>query len=195
MFKSILQNISEHIVLETEEANYFTELLSIKEVPKRTFILREGQVCNYLSYIHSGAFRVYYLDENLRELTVKFATTDSWVTDMYCFLNHKPANLYIEAIDESCIYQLTAKNMENLLHDVPKFEKFFRILSQNAYTREQFRTIENLSLSAEERYDSFLKTYPQIIKVATQKQIASYLGITPEFLSALKKVKKLRQIS
>ncbi|HEV8272139.1 MAG TPA: Crp/Fnr family transcriptional regulator [Chitinophagaceae bacterium] len=195
MYKSILENISKHILLETEEADYFTGLLSFKEVPRRIYILSEGQACNYLSYIHSGAFRVYYLDENLKELTVKFAAADSWVTDMYCFLNRKPANLYIEAIDDSCIYQLSAGNMDKLLHSVPKFERFFRILSQNAFTREQFRTIETLSLSAEERYDSFLKTYPQITKVASQKQIASYLGITPEFLSVLRKEKTLRHIS
>jgi CRP-like cAMP-binding protein len=195
MYKSILQNISNHILLEKEEADYLTDLLRFKEVPRKAVILREGQTCNYLSYIHSGTFRVYYLDEHLRELTVKFATADSWVTDMYCFLNEKPANLYIEAIDDSCIYQLSATNLEKLLHHVPKFERFFRILSQHAYTREQFRTIEYFSSSAEERYDNFLKTYPQVTQVASQKQIASYLGITPEFLSALRKEKTLRRIS
>jgi CRP-like cAMP-binding protein len=195
MYTSILQNISKHIILDKEEENYFTGLIRFKEVPRKTLILREGQTCNYLSYIQSGAFRVYYLDDHLKELTVKFATADSWVTDMYCFLNDKPANLYIEAIVESCVYQVSATNLEKLLTHVPKFERFFRILSQNAYSREQFRTIENLSLSAEERYDSFLRTNPQVTQIATQKQIASYLGITPEFLSALRKEKTLRRIS
>jgi CRP-like cAMP-binding protein len=195
MYKSVLQNISEHIILEKEEADYFTGLLNFKEVPRKTLILKEGQSCNCLSYIDSGAFRVYYLDRNSKELTVKFATAGSWVTDMHCFLNEKPANLYIEAIDESCIYQLSAGNMEKLLQHVPSFERFFRILSQNAYTREQFRGIEMMSLTAEERYDSFLENYPEISNVATQKQIASYLGITPEFLSALRKEKSLRRIS
>jgi len=195
MYTSILQNISKHISLDKEEADYFMGLIRFKEVPRKALILREGQACNYLSYILLGAFRVYYVDEHLREITVKFAIADSWVTDMHCFLNDKPANLYIEAIDESCIYQVSATNLEKLLHHVPKFERFFRILSQYAYTREQFRNIENLSLSAEERYNSFLETYPRITQVATQKQIASYLGITPEFLSVLRKEKTLRRIS
>jgi CRP-like cAMP-binding protein len=195
MYKSILQNISKHITLENEEQDYFIGLLTFREVKRKTLILKEGQVCNNLSYIRSGAFRVYYLDKNSKELTVKFAVADSWVTDMYCFLNEKPANLYIEAIDDSCIYQLSATNTEKLLLNVPKFERFFRILSQNAYTREQFRVIENFSLSAAERYERFLKKYPLITRVATQKQIASYLGITPEFLSALRKEKTLKRIS
>jgi CRP-like cAMP-binding protein len=106
---------------------------------------------------------------------------------MFCFLNEKPAMMYIEAIENSCVFQLSKAHLEKLFNNVPKFERFFRILMQNAYTREQLRAIENLSLSAEGRYESFLIKYPHIAKVVTQKQIASYLGITPEFLSAIKK--------
>jgi CRP/FNR family transcriptional regulator, anaerobic regulatory protein len=81
---------------------------------------------------------------------------------------------------------LHKKGLDTLFIKVPKFERFFRILMQNAYTREQLRVIENLSLSAEERYNNFLIKYPQTVKQFTQKQIASYLGITPEFLSAIR---------
>jgi CRP-like cAMP-binding protein len=124
-----------------------------------------------------------------------FAVSDWWVTDMYCFLNERPAMTYIEAIEDSYIYQLSKNNMDKLFKQVPKFERFFRILMQNAYTREQLRIIENLSLTAEDRYESFLKKYPHIAQVVTQKQIASYLGITPEFLSAIRKEKASRRIS
>lgn len=195
MNQSILLNIAKHICLNPEEENYFLALLTFRQVPKRTFILKEGQACKHLSYVRSGALRVYYLDNSSRELTVKFALADSWVTDMYCFVNAKPANLYIEAIDDTSIYQLSAVNTEKLLENVPKFERLFRILSQNAYTREQLRGIENMSLSAEKRYDRFLERYPEVVQLASQKQIASYLGITPEFLSALRREKMLRRIS
>jgi CRP-like cAMP-binding protein len=94
--------------------------------------------------------------------------------------------LYIEALEESIILQLTKENLDELYIRVPKFEKFFRIIMQNAYIREQLRVIENLSLSAEERYYTFLNKYPLVAKQVTQKQIASYLGITPEFLSMIK---------
>jgi CRP-like cAMP-binding protein len=95
--------------------------------------------------------------------------------------------MYIEALEDSSIHQLSKDGFDKLLFDVPKFERFFRILMQNAYTREQLRMIDNLSLSAEDRYESFLRKYPHIASVVTQKQIASYLGITPEHLSAIRK--------
>lgn len=118
-----------------------------------------------------------------------FAVADWWITDMYCYLHKKPAMTHIETFEESTVIQINRTDFDKLLEAVPKFERFFRILMQNAYTREQLRVMENLSSTAEERYQSFLKKYPQIVKQVTQKQIASYLGITPEFLSALRKQK------
>ncbi len=185
----ILKNISKHIDLDKEEVSSFIPLIIMKNVAKKTLLLKEGQVCKYISYVHSGALRAYCVDKEGREATIMFAVADWWVTDMFCFLNEKPAMMYIEAIEDSCIFQLSKENLEKLFYNVPKFERFFRILMQNAYTREQLRVIENLSLSAEERYDSFLLKYPHIASAVTQKQIASYLGITPEFLSAIRKNK------
>jgi CRP-like cAMP-binding protein len=189
---SILKNISKHISLDKEEINHFLSLLAYKDVARKTILLKEGQPCHYLNFAHSGALRAYHVDKQAKESTIMFAVTDWWITDMYCFLNEKPAMMYIEAIEDSSIYQLSKNNMDKLLLDIPKFERFFRIILQNAYTREQLRVIENLSLSAEERYESFLKKYPHIAQIVTQKQIASYLGITPEFLSAIRKEKTKR---
>jgi CRP-like cAMP-binding protein len=183
----ILKSVAKHISLTQEEANYFTSLLSYKEIPKKTILLVEGQVCNQLSYVHSGALRSYCLDKEGKEATIMFAVADWWLTDMYCFLNEKPAMMYIETIENSCLLNVSRENFNNLCSAVPKFERFFRILMQNAYTREQLRMIENLTLTAEERYFRFINKYPQIVPHVTQKQIASYLGITPEFLSAIRK--------
>lgn len=191
----ILKNVSKHISLDEKETALFTSLLIYKEVPKKTLLLTEGQACKYLSYVHSGALRSYCLDKEGKESTIMFAVADWWLTDMYCFLNNKPAMMYIEAIDDSCILQISKENFDKLFHRIPKFERFFRILMQNAYTREQLRIIENLTLTAEERYDRFLNKYPQIAQQVTQKQIASYLGITPEFLSAIRKKKSGKSIS
>jgi len=185
----ILKNISRHINLNEEETNYFTSLITFKEVARKNFILKEEQACRNLSYVHSGALRAYHMDKEGKEATIMFAVADWWVTDMFCFLNEKPAMMYIEAIEDSCVFQLSKEHFEKLFYMVPKFERFFRILMQNAYTREQLRVIETLSLSAEERYNRFLSKYPHIAKAVTQKQIASYLGITPEFLSSFRKNK------
>jgi CRP-like cAMP-binding protein len=120
-----------------------------------------------------------------------FAVSDWWVTDMPCFISGAPAMVSIQAIENSDLLELSKANFDKLFSDIPKFEKFFRIMMQNAYIREQTRVIQNLSLSAEERYDLFLQKYPHISQQVTQKQIASYLGITPEFLSAIRKSKSI----
>ena len=105
----ILKNISKHINLNREETLYFTSLITFKEVTKKSFIQKEGHVCKNLSFVHSGALRAYCMDKEFKEATIMFAVADWWVTDMFCFLNEKPAIMYIEAIENSSIIQLSTK--------------------------------------------------------------------------------------
>jgi CRP-like cAMP-binding protein len=191
----ILQHIAKHITLDEEEAAWFVSLLKEEVVVKKGFILKEGQVCKNISYVHAGMLRAYYLDATGRESTIMFAISDWWITDMYCFVNRQPAMLYIEAVEDSLIFQLSMDNLDRLYAKVPKFERFFRILLQNAYIREQLRMIQNLSLPAKERYEHFMAKYPGVAGKVTQKQIASYLGITPEFLSMIRAGKRKDDIS
>ncbi|RAJ22654.1 Crp/Fnr family transcriptional regulator [Pedobacter cryoconitis] len=182
----ILENITRHISLDQEEINSFVCHLKQKKVTKKEVILKGGQACKYINFVHSGILRAYYLDKEGKQSTIMFALTDWWITDMFCFINNQPAMLTIEAVEESIIFQLSKDDLDSLYIKIPKFERFFRIIFQNAYIREQLRTIQNLSLTAEERYNIFLNKYPQVAKQVTQKQIASYLGITPEFLSTIR---------
>jgi len=182
----ILKNVAKHISLTNEETSFFISLLQHQELAKKTFILKEGQLCKDFSYVHSGTLRAYYTDNNGKESTIMFAINDWWITDMFGYINQQPAMLSIEAIEQSSILQLSKNNFDRLCTEVPKFERFFRIIMQNAYIREQLRVIQNLSLPAEERYDNFTKKYPKVVQQVTQKQVASYLGITPEFLSTIR---------
>ncbi|MCW1961818.1 Crp/Fnr family transcriptional regulator [Chryseobacterium viscerum] len=186
----ILKNISRHISLTNKEQSYFLSLLKEKKVAKKELILQQQQACKEINFVHTGILRAFHIDTTGKEATIMFAVPDWWITDMYCFINQKPAMLNIEALEESCILQLQKDHLDDLYHKVPKFERFFRIMMQNAYIREQLRTIENLSLPAEERYYNFLQKYPEAVKRIRQKQIASYLGITPEFLSLIKSKQK-----
>ncbi|MET4142997.1 Crp/Fnr family transcriptional regulator [Pedobacter sp. UYP1] len=186
MHHLILENIARHISLDQEEINCFINCLKQKKVSKKEFILRGEQICKYINFVHSGVLRAYYLDKEGKQSTIMFAVTDWWITDMFCFINNQPAMLTIEAVEDSIIFQLSKDDLDSLYIKTPKFERFFRIIFQNAYIREQLRTIQNLSLTAEERYHIFLNKYPQVVKQVTQKQIASYLGITPEFLSTIR---------
>ena len=183
----ILKSINRHITLDKGEVSYFISLLKEKKVPKKDMILKQGQVCKEISFVQTGILRAFYSDKAGKESTIMFPISDWWITDMYCFINQQPAILNIEAIEDSVLLQLQKEDLDKLYMKVPKFERFFRILMQNAYIREQLRVVETLSLSAEERYNIFLNKYPQVVKQVKQKQIASYLGITPEFLSMMKK--------
>jgi len=165
----ILANISKHILLNEEEQDYFLSLLSEKGVKKKDYILRHGQYCRYINFVNSGTLRAYYLNDKGKESTIMFAPKDWWVTDMYCFIKEQPAMLNIQAIEESAILQLSKTKLDLLYKEIPKFERFFRILMQNAYIREQLRSIQNLSHTAEERYDKFLHKYPSILPHITQK--------------------------
>ena len=195
MHELILQNIAKHILLDEEEITYFISLLKQQDVLKKGFVLREGHLCKNISYVNSGLLRAYYPDKEEKEATIMFAIADWWITDMFCFINQQPAMLFIEAVENSSVFHLQKNDLDRLYTEVPKFEKFFRVLMQNAYIREQLRVMQNLSLSATERYNNFLIKYPQIVKQVRQKQIASYLGFTPEFLSAIRKNKTKNKIS
>jgi len=187
---SILSNIGKHITLDKGETKYFLSLLDVKELKKKDFLLKEGDPCTTFNYVHSGALRGFYRDRNDKEATIMFAVADWWITDMPCFVNQSPATIHIEAITKSHILQLSKDDIDSLFIRIPKFERYFRILMQNAYIREQLRVLQNLSMPAEVRYRNFLEKYPKIVQQVTLKNIASYLGVTPEFLSTIRSVKK-----
>jgi CRP-like cAMP-binding protein len=186
-YNLVLQNVLRHITLNKEEISYFTSLLGHKEVGRKEFLLQAGNVAKHINFIHAGALKAYYLDIKSDENIIMLAVDDWWITDMYSFTSGNPAMQFISAIEESEIFQLQKNDFDKLLVKVPTFERFFRILMQNAYIREQLRVIQNLSMPAEERYLNFLKKYPQLVQRVTQKQIASYIGVSPEFLSAMRK--------
>ncbi|HYI76601.1 MAG TPA: Crp/Fnr family transcriptional regulator, partial [Chryseolinea sp.] len=182
-FTLVLQNIAKHIVLNKDEASYFTGLLKYREIARKELLLKQGAIARYISYIHSGALKAYYLNSESDENIIMLAVDDWWITDMYSFASGNPAMQSISAIEDSIVFQLQKNDFDELLKKIPAFERFFRILMQNAYIREQVRVIQNLSMPAEERYLNFLKKYPQLVQRVTQKQIASYIGVSPEFLS------------
>ena len=187
----LFTNIHKHIDLSGPEMANLGSFFSIRGYQRKELLLSQGQVCKKLFFVEDGSLRAFNLNEEGKEATMMFAVQDWWITDMYCFANQKPAMLSLEALEDSRVAVLDFDSFELLLQRLPKFERFFRILFQNAYAREQLRVLDALSLTTEERYLGFLTKYPKIAKKITQKQIASYLGVTPEFLSSIKKKNKI----
>jgi CRP-like cAMP-binding protein len=186
-FDLILQNITKYIPLDRTEADFFVSLLQSKTLKKRDYLLRQGDICKTENFIIKGCFRVYSIDENGVEHIVMFGMESWWISDLYSFLTQAPADYFIEALEDSEILQITRENLERLYEKVPKFERFFRIILQNAFITQQNRIKQNLSSSAEERYLYFIERYPQMAQRVSQKQVAAYLGITPVFLSMLRR--------
>jgi CRP-like cAMP-binding protein len=184
-------HIGKHISLSEAEWAHFQLFLKEEEVSKGAYILRQGEPCQAIHFVNEGMIRAFHLTPDGKDATVMFATADWWITDMYCFLLEQPAMVTIQAVHACSLLKLTKTALDQLYIDLPQFNVFFRVLMQNAYCREQLRVIQNLSLPAKERYDLFLTKYPQIAKHLTQKHIASYLGITPEFLSVIRSSKKV----
>jgi CRP-like cAMP-binding protein len=186
-YTSILKNISKHISLDDAETALFTSGLKSKTLHKKEVVLIAGDVCSHINYVQDGVLRAYYADMQGNENIIMFAIHDWWITDMYSFATQHAAVFHIDALEESSVIQLDKKDLDDLYLAVPKFERFFRIMIQNAYIREQLRIVENLSLSASQRYENFVNKYPKFVEQIPLKQIASYLGITPEFLSVIRK--------
>jgi len=183
----ILDNIAKHIQLEPSEADYFLTLLKETKIKKNSVLLRPGDVCKALTFVTSGCLRLYKTDTDGKDHILLFAPEGWWCTDSYSFYTQTPAEYGIDALEDTTCLQITAEKLELLYKEVPKFERFFRILFQNGFIMYQKRITANTSLTAEKRYHRFKLTYPKLEQRIAQKHIASYLGITPVFLSRLRK--------
>lgn len=186
MYDLILKNISRFITLTPEEEQYFTSLLKLKKLKKKQYLLQEGDVVRYDYFVNKGCLKTYSIDEKGQEHVVQFSIEDWWTGDMYSFLTQTPARYTIDAIEDTELLCLERNALEELYIKVPKFERFFRHLLQNAFISLQERIIANLSQPADERYCNFITKYPAMEKRLPLKQIASYLGITPESLSRIR---------
>jgi CRP-like cAMP-binding protein len=189
----LINNISRHISLTAEEIDFFTSLLKSKSLANGEFLLREGDICRYESFVIKGCLKTYYLDKNGFEHIIDFSIEEWWADDLYSFLTQTASRSNIKAIEDTDILQIGKTDLEALYQKIPKFERFFRILFQNAFITQREQINLALSATAEERYLLFLKKKPYAEKRFSQKDIASYLGVTPQFLSTLKK--KLRQVN
>jgi CRP-like cAMP-binding protein len=182
----IINNISGYIHLDEKEKEYFVSLLKPMKLKRRQMLLDEGEICRFSSFVVKGCLRGFSVDENGFEHVLNFAPQNWWIADMYSLITQKPGVLNIEALDDTDILTLSKIDQEELYIKVPVFERFFRIIIENSLVTYQQRLLDNLSLTAEERYHNFCKRYPTLITYLPSKQIAAYIGVTPEFFSKMR---------
>lgn len=188
--QAIIRNIERFVTLSAEEQHYFISILRPITVRKKQYIVQPEFVCRHKSYIVKGALRSYFVDANGQEHTIALCIEDWWISDFYSYLYQTPAILFVEALEESVLLQLEYHAEERLLEHYPVFEKYFRILSTRALAHVQKRMLSNLSLTAVERYDEYLAKHPAIAARVPQYALASYLGISTEFLSKIRSDKR-----
>ena len=187
MYELILKNVSRFIELTPEEVRYFAALFKSKTVRKKQYLLQEGFVCRYEYFVNRGCLRTFFVDNKGLEHNVQFSVEDWWTGDMYSFLTQKPGRFNIVAVEDSDLLCIDYPSLEELYKRVPKFEKFFRLLLQNAFIALQERVLSGMSETAEERYINFRKKYASMDNRIPQNQVASFLGITPESLSRVRR--------
>ncbi|MCB9333908.1 MAG: Crp/Fnr family transcriptional regulator [Lewinellaceae bacterium] len=173
--------------LDEHEIAFLKHAFKERKVRRRQFILQEGDVCKFNSFIVEGCFRMYMVDDNGKEHNLQFAVENWWIGDIGSFHFEHPSKLNIEAIEHSVILQIKKEDQLKLFTDFPKFNRIFRVMTENALISTQRRVLQNISSTAEERYLDFMERYPTFFNRISNVQIASFLGVTPEFLSTIRK--------
>ena len=184
--KSILKNISKYVSLTPEEEVLFISKTATKKFKAKSILLSSGEIANSTYFVNSGILRSFNINDNIIEHVLHFACEGWWIGDMYSYISGKPGNLFLEVLEDAEVVEITKENQEILYREIPKLERFFRILAENSLVSHQERLMDNLSLSAEERFEKMCKRYPDLIQKVPQKHLASYIGVTPEFFSKMK---------
>lgn len=187
MFEILFQKFDEKIELTEEEKQLCRSFFTPKKLRKRQYILQEGDVAKYVTFVEKGLLRSYTVDDKGTEHIMQFAFEGWWISDHFSFLTGEPSIYNIDALEDSELLLLSKQSEEQMLQRIPKFERYFRILLQNSLIATQRRLIGSLSQTAEERYTDLFVSCPTIPQRVPQHMMASFLGITPETLSRIRK--------
>lgn len=187
MYELFFQSFNSKVQLTPEEETQLKTYLKPKKLRKKQYLLQEGDVCKSIAFIEKGALRAYSVDDNGNEHIIQFGLEGWIISDLYSFLSGEPATYNIDAIEDSELVLINKSEHEELLQKMPKYETFTRLNVTGAYLAMQRRLTSIISSSVEERYSGFIALYPHIVQRVPQHMIASYMGLTPETLSRIRR--------
>ncbi len=179
--------IREKIGFSDNDLLTYYNFFSRQKIAKREQVLRAGELCKYNFFILKGCLRNYTIDAKGNEHVMQFAFEEYWISDSYSFLGEKPALYFIDALEETEVLVIDKQSYDAAFLAVPCLERYLRIAIQNAYISVQHRLLASHSETAEEKYLALKTRFPAIEQRVAQHQIASYLGITPESLSRIRR--------
>lgn len=184
--ESIVRHFDKYLPLDDREKEALTSRLVQRQIKRKQYILQEGDICKYFTYVVEGCFKMYGVGNSGAEHNLIFAAEDDWITDIDSLHKERPSKLFIEAIEPCTILHLSKGDLWYLYTNYPKFDRNFRVIIEDKYIELQNRLLQTFSATAYERYESFIEQYPNLANRLPNTQIASYLGITPEFLSKIR---------
>ncbi|OXA80945.1 cAMP-binding domain of CRP or a regulatory subunit of cAMP-dependent protein kinases [Flavobacterium aquidurense] len=187
MFDVFFSHVLKKVSLTEEEKSVLKSFFVAKNLQKKEFLLQEGEVCKYLSFVSKGLLRSYHIDEKGDEHMNLFAWEGWWTSDIYSFSFNETAQFNIDALEDSELLLITRENLDEMTLQIPKMDRYFRILFQNSLATKERRLVSSNSYTAKEKYIQLAESNPQMIQRVPQNLIASYLGLAPETLSRIKK--------
>lgn len=182
----LIESIRKHILPGKAAEDRLLQLMRTKKLKRKDLLVNAGEVNDFSAFVLSGCLRSYSLDRNGFEHIIQFAPKGWWIADISSLISGEPGKLSIDALEDSEILTLSRKDQETLFSEYPAFERFFRIIIENSVAAQHGRLMDYLGLNAQERYEGFCKRYPSLMQSLPQKLIASYIGVTPEFLSKMR---------
>lgn len=183
---SIISHFDKYLPLDDSEKEALLSRLVQRKIKRKQYILQEGDICKYFTFVVEGCFKMYGVDNSGAEHNLIFAAENDWITDIDSLHKERPSRLFIEAIEPGTILQLSKGDLWYLYTNYPKFDRNFRVIIEDKYIELQNRLLQTFGNTAYERYENFLEQYPDLANRLPNTQIASYLGITPEFLSKIR---------
>ncbi|CAH0281255.1 Crp/Fnr family transcriptional regulator [Chryseobacterium sp. Bi04] len=187
MTKSLKTHIRGYVDISDEKLNQYCNAFHLQKIKKKDFLLREGEICGFEGFVVNGCFKVSHTDPHGAEQILYFGIEGWWLSDIDSFITDVPSKLNIQAIEDSEILLISKKDKEKFYLEIPEIEKLMRLKFQRSIIALQRRIIDNLSKSSDERYLDFLKEYPETAHRLTNIQIGAYLGVTPEFISRIRR--------
>ncbi|TDO68807.1 CRP-like cAMP-binding protein [Flavobacterium chryseum] len=186
MYAALFQHIEKFIPLDPSEIDTLESCLTLSNIKKKEHVLKEGQLCNTIYFITKGCMRQYIINSKGSEQTLQFAIENWWITDQLSYHNHVPSHFYIQAVENTDVIAIEKPILESLLIEIPKLERYFRIVSQKSFGAMQMRIKFLFTMSAEERYHHFNDHFPEFVQRVPQYMIASYLDFSAEFMSKIR---------
>ncbi len=182
----LLNYFDKLIPLNKEEKELVIEKFHPRLYRKKQYVLQEGDVCMQMNFVMRGCLRMYKIDEKGGTHILQFAAKNNWIADLGSFHTEKSSELNIDALEDTMVLKINRNDLISLYMQAPKFDRIFRVLIEKSYVSIQHRLLQTISSTGEDRYQYFIDTYPHLVNRLSQIQIASFLGITPEFLSRLR---------